>query len=96
MSRVLQTVAPVLKLLLVVAIVAAWVEANAKRIHPESAPPPAQSLSKSAPAPGFDPLRRAETPANVQPAPNAGDCTPKFDRRNVQRVAPTRAPVIET
>jgi hypothetical protein len=49
MSRALQTFAPVLKLLLVVVIIAAWVEANAKRIHADAVPPPQQSLSKSAP-----------------------------------------------
>ncbi len=53
MSRFAQAVAPLLKLLLVVGIIAAWVEANAKWFPPEPDPAPASSFSKAAPqAPG--------------------------------------------
>ena len=95
MSRALQTVAPVLKALLVVVIIAAWVEANAKRVS-DPVPPPAQSLSKASPPSRFDPFRRVETPQRADRAPDAGECSPKVDRRNVQRIAPARAPVVET
>jgi len=80
MSRVLKSVAPLLKVLIVVVIIAAWVEANAKRVYPDAAPPSARSLSKS---------------STSNSAPNAGDCSPRFDRRNVQQIAPARPRVIE-
>jgi hypothetical protein len=59
MSRFLQGIAPVLKLALVVVIIAAWVEANAKRIHSESAPSPAPSVA----APPAEPAKGDCSPA---------------------------------
>ena len=91
MSRFAQNIAPVLKLLLGVAIVAAWVEANAQWLRIENAPPPASFFSKAAPAPGFDPFQRTE-----KQAPAAGSCTPSADSRNVTRIAPPRPAVIKT
>lgn len=90
MSRYAEAFAPVLKVLVVVVIIAAWVEANANRIAQEHTPPPASAFSKAPPAPGFDPFRRTETQA-----PPAESCSPTVDRRNATRTAP-RPAVIKT
>ncbi|HEX5611777.1 MAG TPA: hypothetical protein VFX67_03935 [Burkholderiales bacterium] len=91
MSRYAETLAPVLKLLLVVAIVAAWVEANANWIHLEHLSPPAGAFSKAPPAPGYDPFHRTDTGAS-----SAGNCSPMPDRRNATRITPARPAVIQT
>ena len=91
MSRYAEALAPVLKVLVVVVIIAAWVEANATRTQQESVPPPASSFSKAPPTPGFDPFRRTETQAST-----TDSCSPTVDRRNVTRVAPARPAVIKT
>ena len=94
MSRFAEAMAPVLKVLFIVVIIAAWVEANAKRIQPDIPfAPPAASFTKAPPPPGFDPFRRAEAPA---PQSSGGNCTPTVDRRNAQRIAPPRPVVIQT
>ncbi len=80
MSRIVQTMAPVLKLLLVVLIIAAWVEANAKRITPEH--PPEVSAETRPPADA--------------PMKGSADCSLRIDKRNVKRIVPARPPVIET
>ncbi len=94
MSRYAEALAPVLKVLVVVVIIAAWVEANAdriQRIEQDTAPPLTSAFSKAPPAPGFDPFRRAET------EPRAADsCSPAVGRRNVTRVVPARPAVIKT
>jgi len=95
MSRLAHAIAPVLKLALIVVIIAAWVEANAKRVQPDPAPA-ASVFGKAPPAPGFDPLRPSAPRAKTDVAPPAGDCAPRIDRRNVERVAPARPAVIET
>jgi hypothetical protein len=92
MSRFAQNIAPALKVLLVVGIIAAWVEANAQWLRTENAPSAASVFSKAPPSPGFDPFQRSEKQAPAA----GGNCTPSTDNRGVTRLAPPRPAVIKT
>lgn len=95
MSQFVHSLALVLKLALVVVIIAAWVEANAKRVNTES--PAAEQNAQSGFAIVSEPLKpdRTDAPAKGAPAPGA-DCSPRFDKRNVQRSVPARPAIITT